>query len=79
LFLLLLPGVESLETAINYWEDALAAYQSVSTGSGAVLLTSEEAEFCRSLERVLKVKFVFSYFLYFVGFQFHFVVVLFFF
>lgn len=56
LFLLLVPGVESLETAINYWEDALAAYQSVSTGSGAVLLTSEEAEFCRSLERVLKVK-----------------------
>ena len=50
-------GVESLETAINYWEDALAAYQSASTGSGAVLLTAEEAEFCRSLERVLKVKF----------------------
>lgn len=62
LFLLLVPGVESLETAINYWEDALAAYQSVSTGSGAVLLTSEEAEFCRSLERVLKVKFVFLIF-----------------
>lgn len=47
-------GVESLETAINYWEDALAAYQS-SNGSGAALLTAEEAEFCRSLERVLKV------------------------
>lgn len=52
-------GVESLETAINYWEDALAAYQSVSSGSGAVLLTAEEAEFCRSLERVLKVIFLF--------------------
>lgn len=47
-------GVESLETAINYWEDALAAYQSTS-GSGAALLTADEAEFCRSLERVLKV------------------------
>jgi hypothetical protein len=57
-------GVESLETAINYWEDALAAYQSSSTGSGAVLLTAQEAEFCRSLERVLKVKSSF-FFLFF--------------
>lgn len=47
-------GVESLETAINYWEDALAAYQS-SSGSGAALLSAQEVEFCRSLERVLKV------------------------
>ncbi|XP_057381475.1 mitoguardin-like [Daphnia carinata] len=49
-------GVESLETAINYWEDALAAYQSNSTG--AALLTAEEVEFCRSLERVLKAAYV---------------------
>lgn len=39
--------------AINYWEDALAAYQSA--GSTA-LPTAEEAAFCRSLERVLKVQ-----------------------
>ena len=50
-------GVESLETAINYWEDALAAYQSASSSASNVgaLLTAEEAEFCRSLERVLQV------------------------
>ena len=49
--------MESLETAINYWEDALAAYQSSSAGSNVAgaLLTAEEAEFCRSLERVLQV------------------------
>ena len=41
--------------AINYWENALAAYQS---GSGVALLTAEEAEFCRSLERVLKAAYV---------------------
>lgn len=57
-------GVESLETAINYWEDALAAYQSASTGSGAVLLSAEEAEFCRSLERVLKVKSISFHFVF---------------
>ena len=51
--------MESLETAINYWEDALAAYsrnQSGAAQSAAVLLTAQEAEFCRSLERVLQVK-----------------------
>jgi len=53
--LFFIAGVESLETAINYWEDALAAYQSGSSNVGA-LLTAEEAEFCRSLERVLQVQ-----------------------
>jgi len=49
-------GVESLEVAIDYWEDALAAFQS---NSGvAALLASEETEFCRSLERVLKAAYV---------------------
>lgn len=53
-------GVESLETAIGYWEDALAAYQQSNSAAGsaklsAALLTAEEAEFCRSLERVLQV------------------------
>ena len=51
-----MPGVESLEVAIDYWEDALAAFQS---NSGvAALLASEETEFCRSLERVLKAAYV---------------------
>ena len=44
--------MESLEAAIGYWEEALDAYQS---GSGvAALPSAEEAEFCRSLEVVLK-------------------------
>jgi len=49
-------GVESLEKAIDYWEDALAAFQ---TNSGvAALLATEETEFCRSLERVLRAAYV---------------------
>ena len=47
--------MESLEAAINCWENALEAYQQAANGSlVAALLTKEEAEFCRSLERVLK-------------------------
>lgn len=46
-------GMEALETSINYWEDALAAY-STRAGGGALALTSEEeAEFSRELQRLL--------------------------
>ena len=51
-FFSICPGVESLEQAISHWEEALEAYQS---GSGVCALpTAEEAEFCHSLEIVLK-------------------------
>jgi hypothetical protein len=46
--------MEALETAINYWDDALAAYNCMSGGGAPLAVTnSEEAEFCRELQRLL--------------------------
>ncbi|KAL4712970.1 hypothetical protein ACJJTC_012040 [Scirpophaga incertulas] len=50
-------GMEALETSINYWEDALAAFSLGGRGgvSGALALTSpEEAEFCREIQELLQ-------------------------
>ncbi|CAG9098285.1 unnamed protein product [Plutella xylostella] len=50
-------GMESLETSINYWEDALAAFSLGARGgvSGTLALTSpEEAEFCREIQDLLQ-------------------------
>ncbi|CAG9784239.1 unnamed protein product [Diatraea saccharalis] len=50
-------GMEALETSINYWEDALAAFSLGARGgvSGALALTSpEEAEFCREIQELLQ-------------------------
>nr|CAD7426631.1 unnamed protein product [Timema monikensis] len=44
--------MEALETAINYWDDALAAYTSVSVGPLAVT-TGDEAQFCEDLQRLV--------------------------
>ena len=50
-------GMEALETAVGYWEDALAAYHpragSIGTHAG-VLTTSEETKFIRMLESILE-------------------------
>jgi hypothetical protein len=49
--------MEALETSINYWEDALAAFSLGARGgvSGALALTSpEEAEFCREIQDLLQ-------------------------
>ncbi|XP_067002521.1 mitoguardin [Anabrus simplex] len=48
--------MEALDTAVNYWEDALAAYTSghPAPGDGPLAVTSaEEAEFVRDLQRLL--------------------------
>ncbi|GFG34953.1 hypothetical protein Cfor_08592 [Coptotermes formosanus] len=46
--------MEALETAISYWDDALAAYNSLSTvGAPLTVTSSEEAEFCRELQGLL--------------------------
>ncbi|KAJ8729259.1 hypothetical protein PYW08_000840 [Mythimna loreyi] len=50
-------GMEALETSINYWEDALAAFSLGARGgvSGTLALTSpEEAEFCREIQDLLQ-------------------------
>ncbi|KAJ0182015.1 hypothetical protein K1T71_002737 [Dendrolimus kikuchii] len=50
-------GMEALETSINYWEDALAAFSLGARGgvSGTFALTSpEEAEFCREIQELLQ-------------------------
>lgn len=40
-------GMESLETVINFWEDALVAYQTPTT--------AEESEFCREIQNLLDI------------------------
>lgn len=45
-------GMEALETAVGYWEDALAAYTSDVSG-GAAVPSPEEAQFCTQLQRLL--------------------------
>ncbi|KAJ9574967.1 hypothetical protein L9F63_007857, partial [Diploptera punctata] len=46
--------MEALETAINYWDDALAAYTSMSGAGGPLAVTSvEEAEFSKDLQGLL--------------------------
>lgn len=45
-------GMEALERALGYWEDALAAYTSGVTG-GVALTSQEEAEFTALLQRVI--------------------------
>ncbi|XP_023941567.2 mitoguardin [Bicyclus anynana] len=50
-------GMEALETSINYWEDALAAFSVGARGgvTGTLALTSpEEAEFCREIQDLLQ-------------------------
>ncbi|KAF5300304.1 hypothetical protein FQA39_LY11161 [Lamprigera yunnana] len=47
-------GMEALETSINYWEDALAAYRSNDKGGPLAVLGSEEATFCRDLQLLLE-------------------------
>ncbi|XP_068230216.1 mitoguardin-like [Palaemon carinicauda] len=44
--------MEALETALGYWEDALAAYTAGVTG-GVALTSQEEAEFTALLQRVI--------------------------
>ncbi|XP_063241749.1 mitoguardin [Bacillus rossius redtenbacheri] len=52
-------GMEALETAINYWDDALAAYTSgggagaAGAAGAAAVTTAEEAQFCRDLQRLV--------------------------
>lgn len=49
--------MEALETSINYWEDALAAFSVGARGgvTGTLALTSpEEAEFCREIQDLLQ-------------------------
>lgn len=49
--------MEALETSINYWEDALAAFSLGARGgvTGTLALTSpEEAEFCREIQDLLQ-------------------------
>ncbi|XP_071542074.1 mitoguardin [Panulirus ornatus] len=45
-------GMEALETALGYWEDALSAYTAGVTG-GVALTSQEEAEFTALLQRVI--------------------------
>lgn len=40
-------GMEALETVINFWEDALVAYQTPTT--------AEESEFCREIQNLLDI------------------------
>ncbi|KAB0797467.1 hypothetical protein PPYR_08460 [Photinus pyralis] len=47
-------GMEALETSINYWEDALAAYRSNDKGGPLAVLGPEEAAFCRDLQLLLE-------------------------
>lgn len=50
--------MEALETAISYWDDALAAYNSLSAAGAPLTVTSsEEAEFCRELQNLLDVAY----------------------
>lgn len=44
--------MEALETALGYWEDALAAYTAGVTG-GVALTSQDEAEFTALLQRVI--------------------------
>ena len=47
-------GMEALETAAGYWEDALAAYRSdADRTDGRAVASREEAEFCAQLQRLL--------------------------
>ncbi|CAK1550116.1 unnamed protein product [Leptosia nina] len=49
--------MEALETSINYWEDALAAFSVNARGGGAgtlALTSPEEAEFCREIQELLQ-------------------------
>lgn len=48
----LYAGMEALETALGYWEDALAAYTAGVTG-GVALTSQDEAEFTALLQRVI--------------------------
>ena len=55
LFLPLPLGMESLGCALNYFEDALAAYSAGGLpGAAAPLTTQEEAEFVHSLQAVIE-------------------------
>lgn len=47
-------GMEALETSINYWEDALAAYRSNDKVGPLAVLGPEEAAFCRDLQLLLE-------------------------
>lgn len=50
-------GMEALETAVSYWEDALAAYNPKAGslgGSAGALTTAEETKFIRALESILE-------------------------
>lgn len=47
--------MESLETSINYWEDAMSAYIKMNAASETLAITNEEeSEFCRALQKLLK-------------------------
>ena len=47
--------MEAIETAINFWEDALEAYRALSKENRGALAvtTAEEAEFTRDLQHLL--------------------------
>ena len=73
-FFLGLMGMEALETAVGYWEDALAAYHpkgaAAAMGNAAgALTTAEETKFIHMLESILEgafqlqVCFIFFYLL----------------
>ncbi|XP_018898192.2 mitoguardin [Bemisia tabaci] len=47
-----LMGMEALETSINYWEDAMAAYDHASS-KGLALTDEQEAEFAKELQKLL--------------------------
>jgi len=49
--------MEAIETAINFWEDALEAYQKLAKenrGTTLAVTTAEEAEFTRDLQNLLE-------------------------
>lgn len=45
--------MEALETAISYWEDALAAYGTKSGSASLAVTNAEDAEFSRELQKIL--------------------------
>lgn len=48
--------MEALDNGINYWEDALASYQSGSAGQLA-LTDEEEAQFASDLQELLEIAY----------------------
>lgn len=50
---LFILGMEALETAISYWEDAMAAYSTARIDGILTVTSVEDAEFSRELQKVI--------------------------